>query len=230
MTGAKCEPAKDSSPQYSDISKSSGVKTYHFNLHFINLSPLVCIIFSYLVSLTRIKSNACAFIDLFQDAHESGSDKDDSDRCGQEVRKTHQEPETEAVSIAERTSQTPAGTLGEMDTRPNHVISVITDGAGCCKTRDSEMEQLSKLRSALSASSPELKGHVQDPGTSNSLFHSARVNAWYSSATVDTAVPCGLGLAVPGRTQFPICLQQHALVQVGLFLGVPLVNDPADSH
>ncbi|XP_047447609.1 T-box transcription factor TBX3 [Mugil cephalus] len=194
MTDVKCEPAKDSSPQYSDISKSS-------------------------------------------DAHESDSDNDDGDMCGQVVHRTHQELESEASSITERTSQTSAGTLGERDTRPNHAVSVITDGAGRCKTQDSEMERLSKLRSAHTCSyvsPPELNGHVQDPGASNSLFQSARVNAWFSSATVDRAVPCGLGLAVPARTQFPISLQQHALVQdlvslshFGGFLFYPYSNASA---
>ncbi|XP_008303152.1 T-box transcription factor TBX2-B-like [Stegastes partitus] len=176
MTDVKPEPVKDSSPQYSDNSKSS-------------------------------------------DVHESDSDKDDhvEETHGREVLISPHETETEPkAAITERTVQTPVRTHRETDPKQNRVICKTIDGAGCCPTRDSDKEQPCKLHSSFAhscACSPEINRHLQDPRTSNSLFHSAQVNSWYSCATLDRAVPCGLSLAASARTPFPISLQQHALVQ-----------------
>ncbi|XP_037634277.1 uncharacterized protein LOC119493199 [Sebastes umbrosus] len=153
------------------------------------------------------------------DAQESDSDIGDNvdDNPGQEVRETKPKPK---VSIAERTVQTPCGEQKEMDRRQSHVISVLTDGAGCCEPQDSEKEQFGKLCSGVAHSCvhpPESNRHLRDQSIPNSLLQSAHVNTWNICATMDRAVPYGLSLAAPVRTPgtpgFPIGLQQHAPVQ-----------------
>lgn len=153
---------------------------------------------------------------FFQDPHESDSDKDvnveDSPR--QEVCKTNQETESEPKVFI-------TGTHRGMDPSQIHVISTLTDGAGCCQPHDSEKEHLCKLCSGSVQScvnATELHRHLQDLSIPNSLLHSAQVNTWNSCATTDRAALCGLSLAAavrtPGAPGFPISLQQHALVQV----------------
>lgn len=150
---------------------------------------------------------------FFPDAHESDSDKDDNgaENLGQEMPGTHQETETDLMSTTERTVQSPQEAMDP--------ISVTADGAGGCQTLDSEEEPLCKSHSGFTLScvySPDLNRRVLDPSC---LFYPAQVNSWYSCATMDRAVPCGLNLAAPARTLFPMCRQQHALVQVRPKLG-----------
>lgn len=168
------------------------------------------------------------FFIIFQDAHESDSDKDVEDSAAEEEQKMQKDTNAEPkVSSTERTVQTPAETQREMDPRQHHIISRRSEGADCCKPQDSDKEQLCKLRSGFAhgcVSPPGLNRNVWDP----TLFHPAQLHSWYSYATVDAAVQSGLSLAAPVRTPgpagFPVSFQQHTLVQVHRGLTKQLLN------
>ncbi|XP_054467805.1 T-box transcription factor TBX2-like [Anoplopoma fimbria] len=153
------------------------------------------------------------------DAHEGDGDKGEKaeDDPGQEISETQTKSKG---PTEERTAQTPVGAQTESEPRQTHVISILTDGAGCYEQQDSEREQVSKSCSGVAHSPvypPELNRHLRDPSIPNSLLHSAQVNTWNSCAAVDGAAPCGLRLAAPVRTPgtpgFPIGLQRHAPLQ-----------------
>lgn len=158
---------------------------------------------------------------LSQETHGSDGDKTESveDDVGKEECHTlRDEKPGPEVCFMDRTVQTPAGTERGMDPGHSRVTSVISDGAGCSKPKDSEKEQMCKLHSGFAHRCVyplELNTYLWDPSVSGHLFHSAQVNAWNSCATTDRAAQCTLNLATPVRTSgTPGFLQQQALLQV----------------
>ncbi|KAM4575890.1 uncharacterized protein PAE49_006232 isoform 2-T2 [Odontesthes bonariensis] len=162
----------------------------------------------------------------------SDSDKDNNVEEDPEpkVRKTHQEAET-------RSSGTVPAPAGAPDPKPNRVVGTVTDGAGFCRSPDSDKERARTLCSSLAhsyAAYPELNRHLWDLSISGSLFRSDLVNAWYGCTSVERAASCGLRLAAPAGTLLPISLQQHALDLMTLspyggFLFYPYANVSAAS-
>ncbi|KAK9523120.1 hypothetical protein VZT92_019539 [Zoarces viviparus] len=147
------------------------------------------------------------------DAHESDRADDVEDGPGQVVSGTQTKSK---VSTAE----TPVEGQKETDPRRSHVISILTGGGGCYGRRDSEREQVGKLRCGVAHSRvypPEVNRHLQDPSVPDGLLGSAQVNGWNGRSAVDGAAPCGLRLAAPARTPgapgFPIGIRQHAPLQ-----------------
>ncbi|KAK2837740.1 hypothetical protein Q5P01_014952 [Channa striata] len=146
------------------------------------------------------------------DAHESDSEDVEVD-AGEEEHKTHKdtEPEPEG-SVTERIVPSPSEALRDMDPRRDHNINWITNVAGCCESQESEREPPCKLRSGF-ISPAEFSKNLWDLN----LFHSARLNAWYSCATTDAVLQSRQSLAAPVRSPappgFPFSRQRHALVQ-----------------
>ncbi|XP_068461053.1 T-box transcription factor TBX2 [Clinocottus analis] len=146
----------------------------------------------------------------YPDAHERDKADKAEDGRGQAVSETPTKPK---ASVAERTPRT--GTCP----RQRHIVSILTDGAGCCERRDSEEEQAGELCSRVYP--PDLNRHLRDPSVPGGLLlRSARVNTWntWNGCTAsDGAAPCGLrplALArTPGTPRFPVGLRQHAPLQ-----------------